>query len=238
MFPETCLYASLDIERYQSPMRAIVYPPGRLTFISALGLHRLFWMEARQTELPLTVWNGSCFQLRLQGDQQANQSHRSGPGKRAIQFLKAAVSVFKGRRSERSLKTNRDSKTPQHCSLKVSFFSFLLNVKSHVSLSPSISQDPPTYKIGITPSSHPFAKATNNTFVYIYSQTERTVDGGRYLFIKRWVKDRFTLGMWSNYCLELPTKCLGIWLGHIPKPFYQTDFICRTHIKINNICFF
>ena len=27
-----------------------------------------------------------------------------------------------------------------------------------------------------------------NTFVYIYSQTERTVDGGWYLFIKRWVE--------------------------------------------------
>lgn len=43
----------------------------------------------------------------------------------------------------------------------------------------------PMYKIGIILSSHPFLNATNITFVYIYSQTERTVDGGRYLFIKR-----------------------------------------------------
>lgn len=75
---------------------------------------------------------------------------------------------------------SKESKAPQHCSSKVFLFSFLLNVNSHVSWSPSISEYPPIYKIGTS-----FSNATNNTFVYIYSQTERTVDGGRYLFIKR-----------------------------------------------------
>lgn len=78
-----------------------------------------------------------------------------------------------------------DSKAPRHRSSKVFLFSFLLNVKSHVSRSPAISGYRPMYKIGIILSSHPFSNATNITFVYIYSQTERTVDGGRYLFIKR-----------------------------------------------------
>lgn len=136
-------------------------------------------------------------------------------GKRAIQFLKAAVSVLRGYFVKESSSKpehlkNRNSKASQHCSLQVFLFSFLLNVNSHVSLSPSIFRVSAYIQNRHHSVITSFSNATNNTFVYIYSQTERTVDGGRYLFIKRWVKDRFTLGMWSNYCPELPTKCLGI----------------------------
>lgn len=174
-------------------------------------------------ELPHTVRSSSCFQLRLQGDRRAHQSHRRAQASGQFNFLKPQRPFFffspsqggvvwkRGSAQDSTFwRTGRVKAPRQDCSLKVSFFSFLLNVNSHVSLSPSISEYPPKYKIGIILSSHPVLNATNNTFVYRYSQTERTVDGGRYLFIKRWVKDRFTLGMWSNYCLELPTKRLGV----------------------------
>lgn len=80
-------------------------------------------------------------------------------GKRAIQFLKAAASAFQGGFSRKKTAhfESKDSKAPSHCNLKVFLFSsFLLNVNSHVSWSPSNSEYPPMYKIGIILSSHPF----------------------------------------------------------------------------------
>lgn len=88
-----------------------------------------------------------------------------GLGKRAIQFLKAAASAFRGggwegsARKRQHIWESKDSKAPSHCNLKVFLFSsFLLNVNSHVSWSPSNSEYPPMYKIGIILSSHPFSK--------------------------------------------------------------------------------
>lgn len=78
-----------------------------------------------------------------------------------------------------------DSKAPQHCSTKVfffPFFSFLLNVNSHVSWSPSISEYPPMYKIGIILSSHPFqTQQITHLCTYIHKLKGQSMVVGTYL---------------------------------------------------------
>lgn len=77
---------------------------------------------------------------------------------------------------------NGNSKASQHCSLQVFLFSFLLNVNSHVSLSPSISEYPPTYKIGIILSSHPFeTQQITHLCTYIHKLKGQSMVVGTYL---------------------------------------------------------
>lgn len=77
---------------------------------------------------------------------------------------------------------NTDSKTPRHCNLKVFLFSFLLNVNSHVSSSPTISEYPPMYKIGIILSSHPFqTQQITHLCTYIHKLKGQSMVVGTYL---------------------------------------------------------
>lgn len=126
-----------------------------------LGRVLLFWMEARQTESSHMLRGGLLFPALPPRRPCSRPITRLSTGKRAIQFLKAAVPILREVMGEKvQQKTahlkNRNSKASQHCSFHVFLFSFLLNVNSHVSLSPSISEHPPKYKIGIILLSHPF----------------------------------------------------------------------------------
>lgn len=136
-------------------------------------------------ELPHTVKSSSCFQLRLQGDPPSPPITSLSAGKRAIQFLKAAVSILCEMKFTAENSTFLKTGTVKHLNtavLKFSFCSFLLNVNSHVSLSPSISEYPPTYKIGIILSSHPFqTQHITHLCTYIHKLKGQSMVVGTYL---------------------------------------------------------
>lgn len=113
---------------------------------SVLSAPLLFWMEARQAESSHTQRGAAPVSSSSpRGTAEAHQSRRSAGPSGQFNFLKLQClfffsSSFKGGEGET---TSKDStlyffkvKAPQHCSWKVFLFSFLLNVKSHVSRSP------------------------------------------------------------------------------------------------------
>lgn len=165
----------------------IIFPAPLFAQLSVLGQSATF-LNGSQTdwELPHTARrSGSCFQLRLQGDHQAHQSHRSAQASGQFNFLKPQCPfVSKGRRcgEESSAAETWTVKHLNTASLKVSFFSFLLNVNSHVSLSPSITEHPPMYKIGITLSSHPLqTQQITHLCTYIHKLKGQSMVVGTYL---------------------------------------------------------